>query len=143
MYRLFLIAVLSFFAIGCSTTQVVQIETKATPVESYILTQNLKPLSVIKAFKFRGWRSLDSEHLIISTTPQKPYLIALNAPCEALEHTQGISINHKGTSVLHAHSDSISVPQQPQRKCFIKTIYALTSEQADEIARLNKQLANS
>ena len=127
---------------GCASTATHN-EPKATPYEDYIAANNLESLDRVKAFRFRGWRSLDDKHLIISTSPKKPYLITLRSRCVELKYSQGISINHGGTSVLYAGTDSISVPKNPHNKCVIQKIHKLTDEQADEVSSLKKRLAAS
>jgi hypothetical protein len=138
MNRLLILALAICGLAGCAASSLTTAQ-KETLYEDYIESENLKALNRITAFKFRGWRSLDSEHLIISTSPHQPYLITLQSPCVELKFTQGIAINHSGTNILYSGFDSISVPKFPDQKCFIKTIYSLTEEQADEMAQLHKQ----
>ncbi|TQV70949.1 hypothetical protein FLL45_21725 [Aliikangiella marina] len=106
--------------------------------QNYITKNKLESLKRISAFNYRGWRSLDNEHLIINASHNKPYLITLTSPCFDLRFSHAIAINSRGTSSLYTRSDSITVPNYPQQKCFIKTIHPLTKEQADEIVKLGK-----
>ena len=142
MNRLLIIGFLLSSIISCAGSP-----TQSSPAKSlyedYIAGQNLEALPRINAFKFRGWRSLDNRHLIINTSPKKPYLITLQSACTELNYSHGIAINHSGTNILYTGSDSITVPGSPEQKCFIKAIYALTDQQADEIARLNKPDSSS
>jgi len=107
--------------------------------QNYITENKLESLKRITAFNYRGWRSLDNEHLIINTSPNKPYLVTLISPCLDLRFSHAIAINSQGTSALYTRSDSISVPNYPHQKCFIKTIHPLTKQQADEISKLGKK----
>lgn len=106
--------------------------------KSYIVENKLESLKRITAFNYRGWRSLDNEHLIINASHNKPYLVTLTSPCVDLRFSQAIAINSRGASALYTRSDSISVPNYPHQKCFIKTIHPLTKQQADEIVKLGK-----
>lgn len=123
---------------GCASAPS-QSGVKQATFDDYVSTHQLQSLEKITAFKFQGWRSLDSEHLIITTSPKRPYLIALQSRCSKLKHARGIAINSNGTNTLQAGFDSITVPKFPGHKCIIKSIYRLTNEQADEVSQLAKK----
>ena len=140
MRHLLLITAVLFLA-GCAT----QIDTKKEKsiYESYIETQKLESLDKIRTFRFHGWRSLDNHYLIISTGLNNPYLIKLTNYCSDLRFAHRILVNSSG-STLTTKFDSIqvvdsSLPDRHPIKCFIKSIYKLSKEQADELGSLNKQ----
>lgn len=139
MKKALVIAAMMSVLAGCAATTQHNASNQAAVVYDYVTSHQLQSLEKITAFKFQGWRSLDNKHLIISTSHKRPYLIALQNRCNELRHARGIAINANGTNTLHAGFDSITVPQFPQRKCFIKSIYRLTKEQADEVTQLAKK----
>ena len=125
-----LLAVLSLC--GCASTDTVG---TAPDYGAYIERHQLEELDKITSFRFDDWRSLDDEHLIISTSFSKPYLITLRNRCVDLADSHAIGIDNRG-SVLNAGFDAVYVVKRPGQKCFIETIHRLTREQADEIVRL-------
>ena len=104
----------------------------------YIAEKKLESQKRITSFQFHGWRSLDNEYLILSTSFNKPYLIDLTGYCNDLRFTQTIAVHNSG-STLHAKFDSISVPNDHSMKCRIDAIYRITKKQADEISALSSK----
>jgi len=122
-------------------------EKKKSIYQSYIEDNKLEGLDKIHSFRFHGWRSLDNENLIISTSHNRPYLVQLKNYCGELRFANTILINSSSSS-LHAKFDSIQVadsnPMSKHReKCFIKALYKLSKEQADEIDSLDKKKEES
>lgn len=128
---LFYLAAVLFLS-GCASTET---EKQAPDYEQYIASQQLEQLERITSFRFHDWRSLDDEHLIISTSFSKPYLVTLKRRCVDLADSHVIGIDNRG-SVLVAGFDAVYVMSRPDNKCQIKSIHALTREQADELVRL-------
>jgi len=122
--------------VGC-TTSVKQPDDSTSIYQDYIVSAKLKAEDKISAFKFYGWNELDDKHLIIKTSPQKPYLITLKQSCHNLRFTQNIGVDNHG-STLSARFDSIVVPDFPEQRCFIDKIHPLSKEQAKELATLGK-----
>jgi len=118
-------------------------EKKKSIYQSYIEEHKLESLDRIRSFKFYAWRSLDNNNLIISTTHNKPYLVQLKNYCGELRFAHTILINSSSAS-LQAKFDSIQIADsssmnQHREKCFIKALYKLSKEQADEIGSLGKK----
>ncbi|MDQ7048984.1 MAG: DUF6491 family protein [Enterobacterales bacterium] len=109
---------------------------KQTPIyQQYIADNKLEALQKITTFRFHGWRSLNNYFLIVSTSMAKPYLIELNSYCLDLRFANAIVINNSG-SILQTKFDSVSAANYPNQKCYIKSIYKVTKNQADEITDL-------
>ena len=135
--RFFIMALLVALS-GCASNSLTRAERNELYAE-YIKTNNLESQDKITTFKFRSWRSLSNDYLIITTSPQRRYLIKLRNSCINLSFSNGIVINQHG-SQLHAKFDAISPTEFPEQKCFIKSIYPLTREQAVEMGRLGKDI---
>lgn len=123
---------------GCATNQSLSYQERDQAYGEYIESQELLSQDKIRTFKFRGWQSLSNNYLIISTSPNKKYLIEVSGFCSNLYHAQTIAVNQGMSSSLVTRFDSISVPNSPGNKCFIKSIYKVTKAQAKEISALGK-----
>jgi len=111
---------------------------KQEPIyQQYIADNKLEAVEKITTFRFHGWRSLDNYFLIVSTSMAKPYLIELNSYCLEIRTANAIVINNSG-SILQTKFDSISAASYPHQKCYIKSIYQVTKNQADEITDLRR-----
>jgi len=126
---------------GCSSLDTTNPK-KPTIYQNYVTEKKLEPLDRITSFSFQGWRSLDNYHFILNTSPTRHYLIQLNSYCADLRFATSIIINNNGNS-LHSKFDSIHVTEGLSNKrtgikCIIKSIYKITKEQSNEIAKLKK-----
>jgi len=129
------IAILAISVVsGCATMEA-DTEKSIAVYENYIDNNKLEALKSITSFRFHDWRGLDDEHLIISTSFSKPYLITLKRTCTDLSSAHAIGVDNKG-STLNAGFDSIYVLKGPKKRCFIESIHRLNREQADEITGL-------
>ena len=127
---------------GCATSDKTT-KPKKSIYQNYIEANKLESLDKITSFRFHGWRSLDNKNLIISTRINRPYLVQLKNYCSELRFAHTIIVNSSG-STLSSKFDSIQVfdtstPHHYREKCFIKNLYQLSKEQADEIGKLKKQ----
>ena len=122
---------------GCATNSMTRAE-REQAYNNYIETEKLESLDRITAFRFDGWSDLGRKHLIINTTGNRFFLIALRNECIDLDFSVGINIHNTG-SLLRARFDSISVPGNMQPKCFIDKIYKITPEQRKTLVSLHKQ----
>jgi hypothetical protein len=123
---------------GCSSSQTLSHQERDEAYIAYIEKQTLIRQDKIRTFKFSGWQALSNNYLIISTSPSKKYLIEVNGFCSSLYHAQTIAVNQGMSSSLATRFDSISVPESPGTKCFIKSIYKVTKAQVKEISALGK-----
>ena len=137
--RLWLAVLLSISLVGCATTGMSNAE-RTLAYDQFIVSEKLEELNQITAFRFDSWSSLGQEHLIISTSFNRPYLISLRNSCFDLNTANVIGINNTG-STLHAKFDSITVPKSIGQKCFIKSIYKLTKEQKDALSKIGNEKA--
>lgn len=135
--RLSLVAVLSIWLVGCATTGLTNAE-RTLAYDQFIVSEKLEELNQITAFRFDSWSSLGQEHLIISTSFNRPYLISLRSNCFDLTTANVIGVNNTG-STLQAKFDSITVPKSMGQVCYIKSIYKLTKEQKNAITKIGSE----
>lgn len=131
---------LFFSILGCTSSNLLNERNEAL-YDDYIVENKLEELKKITSFRFHAWRSLDDEHLILSTAFSKPYLITLSGTCLDLNFSHAIVVNNNG-STLHSKFDSITTPRNPSFKCLIKSIHKITREQADQLSALRKSKRN-
>jgi len=142
MKYLTIVAVAFSLFVGCAANQNLSYQERNEAYVAYIEKQTLISQDKIHTFTFNGWRALSNNYLIISTSPNKKYLIEVNGFCSNLYHTQTIAVNQGMSSSLVTRFDSISVPESPGMKCFIKSIYRVTKAQVKEISALGKAKAD-
>jgi len=129
--------VLVFMVLGLGACAVTSNNIKSDLYEEYAKNQQLEELKKISAFRFQGWSALDDEHLIISVSLHKSYLVTLDHRCDGLSYATSIKVNQYMSSSLSSRFDSISVPKSMGPKCTFKSIHKLTKEQAKEIQKLD------
>jgi len=135
--QLMLSLVCAVFISSCATNTM-SVTEKTAAYDQYIADEKLEQMDRITSFKFDSWSSLGQEHLIISTTFNKPYLIKLRQKCMNLRFAHVIKINNTG-STLNAKFDSISVPGTMGIKCFIKSIHKLDKEQKTALRKIGRE----
>ncbi len=123
---------------GCATNQSLSNQAREQAYGEYIESKELVSQDKIRTFKFSGWQALSNNYLFISTSPNKKYLLEVSGFCSNLYHAQKIAVNQGMNSSLVTRFDSISVPDSPGNKCFIKSIYKVNKVQAKEILALGK-----
>ncbi|MFT5758940.1 MAG: hypothetical protein ACI9LM_003688 [Alteromonadaceae bacterium] len=124
---------------GCSTSHKLSLQERDEAYVIYIEKQALISQDKIRTFKFNGWQALSNHYLIISTSPGKKYLVEVNGFCSSLYHAQTIAVNQGMSSNLVTRFDSISVPESPGTKCFIKSIYPVTKAQKKALSSMGKK----
>jgi len=122
---------------SCATSTMTNVE-KTAAYNDYIASEKLEQKDRVTSFKFDSWSSLGQEHLIISTSFNKPYLITLKQRCMNLRFANVIRVNNTG-SILDAKFDSISIPGTMGIKCFIKSIHKLNKEQKTALRKIGKE----
>ena len=137
--KLFITLIL-LLSTACSSTINMSKKERDIAFIDYIEANKLVSLKKVTAFKFHGWQSLTNEHLIMSSSVNKRFLIKLNASCPDLRFAQTILVDQSMSSSLSVRFDSISVvgPAAVRVKCFIKSIYPISKEQAKEISAIGK-----
>ena len=135
---LFAATTIGFFLQGCASPYTLNKEQRKEAYAQFIETEKLAQVDKITSFRFDGWSALGDEHLIISKSMNKPYLVTLNRPCFDLEHTMAIKIHNTG-STLMAKFDSITIPDSIEVKCFIKSIHELSKEQKKSLLKIGKK----
>lgn len=121
---------------GCSTTA--KDSQRFDMFDNFIVEKKLKSINKIRSFQFRNWKSLDDEHLIISSSFKNQYLITLNGFCHNLNFAQQIGLKQSMQNSLSAKFDSIVVKNNFNQECQIKTIHEINKNQEDELVKLRK-----
>ena len=107
--------------------------------QEYLIQNQLKSLDKIKNFTFRGWNSLDTNHLILSGSHNKFYLIELYNSCNDLNYTNSIILDQAIDHTLSVKFDAVIIPNQNfQNKCRITSIHEINKEQRNELTALRK-----
>lgn len=109
-------------------------EAKASDINRYIVSNSLESQSTIKAFRYRSWRYL-SDNYIILTASRSKYLVKLKSNCLGLRYARSIVVNKMASNVLSSAFDSISF-SKAHGKCYIRRIHKLSNSQAKELAKL-------
>ena len=121
---------------GCSTTA--KDSQRFDMFDNFIVEKKLKSINKIRSFQFRNWKSLDDEHLIVSSSFKNQYLITLNGFCHNLNIAQQIGLKQSMQNSLSAKFDSIVVKNNFNQECQIKTIHEINKNQEDELVKLRK-----
>ena len=67
-----------------------------------------------------GSEKLTDDFLILSSSPQKKYLVEINGFCDELKFAQALILNRSIASSLQTRFDSISTPKWPNLKFSIE-----------------------
>ncbi len=121
---------------GCASTRMSNAEKSAAYI-NYIEQNKLEKVKRITTFRLHGWRYLNRDYVILSTSIRKPYLVEISGPCYELAYSHSIGIHHDG-STLTDRFDWVFAPSQPDIRCMIRSIHKLSREQADQLAAIGK-----
>ena len=122
---------------GCSSTRLSESE-RFEAYENFKAEVPLEQVKRIPHISNSHWTPLGEQHLILYKGANRPYLITLKRRCFNLDTTLGIKINSFGSS-LSAGTDSISVLDGSEIRCFIDTIHKITKEQRKELVKLGRR----
>ncbi len=123
---------------GCNTSAISQsMESKI--YHDFIAKNKLESLKKITSFHLQNFISLDNRHLIISTTPNKNYLISLMNYCTDLKYADHLGLKQSIASILNIKLDAIIVPGVQNGRCFIKSIHKLNNQQVNNLTHLVKK----
>ncbi|NVJ50942.1 MAG: hypothetical protein HWE11_11180 [Gammaproteobacteria bacterium] len=123
--------------VGCAS-QSLSVDQRIELYRNYVAQQEYKPITQIIGFKLHSWSYLSEEFILLSTSSVKPYLIEFRSRCRDLRFQQNIIVENSG-SLLTSKFDSIRLPDGIVPNCYIKNIYPLTREQADELRELARK----
>lgn len=144
MKNLVLITLLSLTVIsGCASKSSLSFQEKNVEYQQYIEKNELESVKKINAFRLHGWQSLTNDYLILSRSVKDKYLVKVSNFCPDLYHAFSLKLNQSMNSVLSAKFDSISTLQEPELKCYIKSIYPIDKIQAKEIVAIGKSVEES
>jgi hypothetical protein len=136
--KLFIISLIFTLVVGCNTTG--ENKTKRVQIyQDYIKSNQLVAIDKIVNFRFNNWKSLDDQHLILSATLKRQYLITLKHFCNDLRSAVSIGLNQSMNSRLDAKFDSIIVPGDFKQECRISTIHQLDKNQEKEVLTLRRE----
>lgn len=128
---------LSFLLLACSSNRLSRDEWELKVNES-INQWQLQSVKRVTTFRLDSWASLGEKHLILRTSPSKPYLVELDARCPQLDFARALMLDQTMSTSLDAGFDSVFTAQEPHIKCRISTIYPLTKEQDKALLALDK-----
>ncbi|MDP2560668.1 DUF6491 family protein [Psychrobium sp. 1_MG-2023] len=128
--------------VGCANQPSLSTSEKNAQYAQFIVENKLESLDKIKGFRFNSWQSLTDDYLIISTSPKQKYLLQVNGYCPDLTFSHSIILHQGMSSMLSAKFDSVSTTEQPQFKCFIKTIHKLDKQQSKTLSAIGKPMVD-
>lgn len=128
---------LSFLLLACSSNRLSRDEWELKVNES-ISQWQLQSVKRVTTFRLDSWACLGEKHLILRTSPSKPYLVELDARCPQLDFARALMLDQTMSTSLDAGFDSVFTAQEPHIKCRINTIYPLTKEQDKALLALDK-----
>ncbi len=140
MNKMIIIVLSLLLTISCSHLEKNTAQEKIN-FQHYISNNKLTSQKQISAFNFYGWNALDDQHLIIRSSLKKSFLIELGSKCYNMDFPNGLKIERSGNLSVHDNIQVLEVYNLniPSKKCFIKNIYKLTTEQAKELKALVKK----
>jgi hypothetical protein len=133
----YLVFLLASGLIACTNTQGLTSEQLNQAYRAYIIDQPLENKNKVNSFRFYGWQTLTNDFIILSSSPQKKYLVEVNGFCDELKFAQALILNRSLAMSLQTRFDSIATPRMPNLKCFIKAIYPIDKTQAKQISDIN------
>lgn len=122
---------------GCTSTRLSESE-RFEAYENFKAETPLEQVKRIPHISNSRWTPLGEQHLILYKGANRPYLITLKRRCFNLDTTHGIKIDSFGGS-LSAGTDSISVLDGSEIRCFIDTIHKITKEQRKALVKLGRR----
>lgn len=146
MKNILTITLTSVLLLGCSSTSM-SLKEKNNAYTKYVLEESLSNKDKVEGFKFSGWKPLSDDYLIITAAHKKDYLIETKGRCFNLNGSNGIHLNRSSNWAIYKLGDSISpAGVSPETKivdkCFIKSIYPITSGQSDYLVNISKSVEN-
>ncbi len=141
--KILTLALASVLTIACSSNDTMTTEEKTAAYNDFISKEKLTQVDLIRSFNLRGWSSLGEQHMIITASANRPYLITLKHDCYDLDFSQTIKV-HSHNRMLRANFDYITmVPDPIKKKCFIDTIHELTKAQKQMLKEIGKPTNSS
>lgn len=108
-----------------------------TAFSNYIVDQNIESQRNVKGFKYTGWQSLTDKYLIVTAAFNEDYLIETQGRCVELRKANAITLNRFSNFSLSTKGDSITPNNAADQTCLIKSIYALTPKQMEELLTID------
>jgi hypothetical protein len=127
---------------GCTSYNSAMLETKDKAYAQFVTDENLAAKEKINGFKFNGWKPLSDNYLIMTAVHNKDYLIETKGRCVDLNKAHGIKLNRTSGLAVQPLADSISPVGVTSETCMIKSIYAISSIQSDQLSLIAKTVEN-
>ena len=120
---------LSLVMTACGTTQ-----SEPKTVEQLLDEKGFtigEPTERIQQFRFNGWNYLDREHVIVSVTASRDYLVSLRVSCNGLFGAEVIAFSNTGSYLTDF--DTLLVRDQARvlERCPIRSINELVRRNAE------------
>lgn len=137
--QLLIMTLAALFASACSTNNyVMNKEQRAQAYEQFKQQEQLVQVDNIRSFNMHTWSALGDNHLILSASPSRPYLITLQNKCSNLDYIQGILIKKRGP-MLNAKFDYIKTVDTVSSNCYIETIHKLNKDQEKSLLAIGRK----
>lgn len=141
MKNILALTLVSTFILGCSSTSMT-LDAKDTAYSKYVVEENFSSEEKVTGFKFRSWKALSDNYLIITATHNKDILIETKGKCYGLKNSRHIQLNRFSNMSIYKLGDSISPVGSVTEKCLIKSIYPISNIQADYLVNIGKPADN-
>ncbi|NQZ21757.1 MAG: hypothetical protein HRT53_06810 [Colwellia sp.] len=137
MKNILALTLVSTLILGCSSTGMT-LDEKDTAFSKYVAEENFSSKEKVTGFKFRSWKALSDNYLIITAIHNKDILIETQGKCYGLKNSRHIQLNLFSKRSIYRLGDSISPVGSVTDKCLIKSIYPITNIQADYLIKIGK-----
>ena len=133
LFQLQIALMLALLLSGCTSTLV--------SLDDKYRFEGLETVKRVSAFRINGWNTIDSQSLIIYSSPKKRYLVILQRPERDLRFAHSLQFTTTGNSV-HARFDCVKVKRYgcgpDPIPVPIHSIYRLNSKA--DIERVKRQI---
>ena len=140
MKNILVITFITALLLGCTSTTSLSLKEKNNAYSKYVVDENISSKDKVNGFKFSGWKYLSDNFLIITAVYKKDYLIETKGRCSNLNSSHGIKLNRSSNLAISKLVDSVSPVGIFTDKCFIESIYPITSVQADYLVNIGKPI---
>ncbi len=118
---------LSLVMTACGTTQ-----SEPRTVEQLLDEKGFtigEPTERIHQFRFNGWNYLDREHVIVSVSASRNYLVSLRVSCNGLFGAEVIAFSNTGSYLTDFDTLLVRDQSRVRERCPIKSINELVRKE--------------
>lgn len=123
--------------LACSSAMSMSLDDKNETYAHFVSDKNLSQMDRVSGFKYRGFKQLSNDYLIISSVGSKDYLVEIKGSCFDFDKARTIEINGSSKLSIFQVGNSISADDgraDIRRGCLIESIYPITKEQSSYLA---------